>query len=75
MVAENPRIDRGIIKKHLRKGTSGFSTAIFYLMKELHLSYFDIQEMPAPAIFILLDELKEHVEREEKAHKKAARKK
>lgn len=45
-------------------------TNMFYLMKELHVSYDELCEMPVPAIMMLLNELSEHGKREEKAMKK-----
>lgn len=45
-------------------------TNLFYLMKELHLSYSDIKDMPVPAILMLMEELEAHAKREEAAMKK-----
>lgn len=75
MALRNERIDSKIVDKFVKGKSNGVTTALFYLMKELNMSYSDIYEMPVPAIFVLLEELKDHSEREEKAHKKAYRKK
>lgn len=46
----------------------------FYLMKELHLSWSDLMEMPVPAIIQLSEELSEYAKEQEKQAKKANRK-
>lgn len=62
-------IPEHIIKKLGTKNT-GLSTALFYLMKELHVSHEELLEMPMPTIFQLLEELGEHSKREQKAMKR-----
>jgi hypothetical protein len=63
-----------ISKEYIRKlklNQSGdYITALFYLMKELHISYCELMDMPLSAINMLLHELKNHQKREEKASKK-----
>jgi hypothetical protein len=57
-------------KIHKKKNGNNWTTAFFYLMKELHLSDKELLEMPIPRIRVLLDELHEHAKREKKAMKK-----
>ena len=70
MGLNNELIDRDVINKFKGAKGSKITTSFFYLMKELHISYFELMEMPIPSIFILLEELKEHNIKEEKAMKK-----
>lgn len=48
----------------------GVITNIFYLIKELGLSYEDIREMPIPAIVALTEELLAHNKKEANAAKR-----
>jgi hypothetical protein len=48
----------------------GLLTNIFYLFREVGVSYSEFLEMPIPAIIAMLDELKKHGEREAKANKR-----
>ena len=75
MVQKSELIDRGAVNRFLGKANKGFTTSLFYLMKELHLSHNDLLDMPVCSIMILMEELKAHGEREEAEHKKASRKK
>jgi hypothetical protein len=63
------KIPEHIIRKIGGRDT-GLSTALFYLMKEVGISYKELLEMPMPAIFQLIEELNEHAKREEKAAKR-----
>jgi hypothetical protein len=62
-------IPKEVLEKLVGK-KGGFTRNLFYLMKEVGVSYNDLCEMPIPAILILLEELNSHVERENKAMKK-----
>ena len=46
----------------------------FFLMKELGLSYGELQEMPVPALFALVEKTNEYNREQEKKMKKAQRK-
>jgi hypothetical protein len=57
------------------KRKEGFSNICFWLMKELHLSYQDIMDMPVPAILGLLKEMDAYAKAQERHIKKVKRKK
>lgn len=59
------------VKRKLSGGGGGVTTNLFYLMKELHISYSELMEMPISAINVLLLELSEHAEREKKELERA----
>lgn len=54
----------------VKKRNSGFTTAFFYLMKDLNIPSEELLTMPVSRLNVLLLELKEHNEREKKASKK-----
>jgi len=60
-----------MIPKHVLASVrgKGVITNLFYLIKELGLSYEDIREMPIPAIVALTEELVAHNKKEAKAAK------
>lgn len=56
-----------------RKERDDVSLMFFYLMKELHLSYADILEMPVPAILSVLDRTGERAKEQERKLKRSKR--
>lgn len=54
----------------VRKERDDLSLMFFYLMKELHLSYADILEMPVPAILSVLDRAGEAAKEEQRQMKR-----
>lgn len=70
----NERLDRSVISKFKGKTQKSFTTSLFYLMKELHIQYSELMEMPIPSIIVLIQELQEHSDREAKEMKKSNRK-
>ena len=55
------------------KQKGSLQTMFFFLMKELHLSYEDLANMPVPAILAMADELNEYNKEQNKQMKKANR--
>lgn len=63
-----------VAKINKKSNKESISKIYFFLMKELHLSYADISEMPVPAITALIEELIEFNKEQEKQMKKSQRK-
>jgi hypothetical protein len=62
------------VKKKSKSQDDEIFRLYFYLMKELHLSYDDLTNMPIPAILAMAEQLGEYSKEQEKAMKKAQRK-
>lgn len=61
-----------VVKKFERENDSTITT-FYYLMKELHISYDTLCEMPVPTIILLTKELEKQNKKEEKLLKKTKR--
>jgi hypothetical protein len=72
--SKNEPIPEEVIRKFKAKKGESWSAAFFCLMKELHCSSDELLEMPISRINVLLLEMKNHSEREQKEMKKARKK-